>query len=414
MKKFFTLSLMAMVAVLAMAEFPTRIYLCGPAGPGWATETWPMYTYVEEDGVTPTGMYEWVGDLNCAEGPELKFLHGSSWEPGYAPTVDGEALTAGEHTIIDRPTGSDPDYKFAVTAGRYKLEINLTGETFVLTVSDGTGLDDKDGSDQHFEAPVPEKVYPVGDGTEFGWSPSLSDPIAKAEDADIFDGVVFLKNGEFKLMHQPDWGAQYGPVEGGEVISGAGSYSLCKPEGDNKWKIEGIDDLTAFHMIANVTEGTLVLRDTTVIIPALAQLYALGDAVGGWDFAANAVELLPEEGVDSVYYAKGVELVMGELKFFEKKDYSANAWGATVENDPVLAAGTYSLVKLTDDVKFLVMGGLTVDIKVDIKNGTMVLTEAEPEGFQSVENAEKAEKVIINGQLYIKKGTRTYSVLGME
>ena len=68
----------------------------------------------------------------------------------------------------------------------------------------------------------------------------------------------------------------------GEVISGAGSYTLCKPSDDNKWKIEGIDDLTAFHMIANVTEGTLVLRDTTVVIPALAQLYALGDAVGGW------------------------------------------------------------------------------------------------------------------------------------
>ena len=58
--------------------------------------------------------------------------------------------------------------------------------------------------------------------------------------------------------------------------------------------------------------------------------------------------------------------------------------------------------------------GATYDITVDIKNGTMVLTEAEQEGFERVENAEKAEKVIINGQLYIKKGTRTYSVLGME
>ena len=316
MKKFFTLSLMAMVAVLAMAQFPTRIYLCGPAGPGWATETWPMYTYVAEDGVTPTGMYEWVGDLN--EG-DLKFLHGSSWEPGYAPTVNGEALTVGEHTIIDRPTGSDPDNKFAVTAGRYKLEINLTGEAFVLTVSDGTGLADKDGSDQQFEVPVPEKVYPIGDGTSYGWNPSSADPIEKSEGADIFDGVVFLKNGDFKLMHQPDWGAQYGPMANGEVISGAGSYTLCKPSDDNKWKIEGIDDLTAFHMIANVTEGTLVLRDTTVVIPALAQLYALGDAVGGWSFDDNAVELLPEEGVDSVYYAKNVTFVMGELKFFEKK-----------------------------------------------------------------------------------------------
>lgn len=412
MKKFFTLSLMAMVAVLAMAQFPTRIYLCGPAGPGWATETWPMYTYVAEDGVTPTGMYEWVGDLN--EG-DLKFLHGSSWEPGYAPTVNGEALTVGEHTIIDRPTGSDPDDKFAVTAGRYKLEINLTGEAFVLTVSDGTGLADKDGSDQQFEVPVPEKVYPVGDGTSYGWNPSSADPIEKSEGADIFDGVVFLKNGDFKLMHQPDWGAQYGPIANGEVISGAGSYTLCKPSGDNKWKIEGIDDLTAFHMIANVTEGTLVLRDTTVVIPALAQLYALGDAVGGWSFDNNAVELLPEEGVDSVYYAKNVTFVMGELKLFEKKDFGSQAWGATESDLPITGADTYQLVKLGgDDNKFMFFSGATYDITVDIKNGTMVLTEAEPEGFERVENAEKAEKVIINGQLYIKKGTRTYSVLGME
>ena len=412
MKKFFTLSLMAMVAVLAMAQFPTRIYLCGPAGPGWATEKWPMYTYVAEDGVTPTGMYEWVGDLN--EG-DLKFLHGSSWEPGYAPTVNGEALTVGEHTIIDRPTGSDPDDKFAVTAGRYKLEINLTGEAFVLTVSDGTGLADKDGSDQQFEVPVPEKVYPVGDGTSYGWNPSSADPIEKSEGADIFDGVVFLKNGDFKLMHQPDWGAQYGPMANGEVISGAGSYTLCKPSDDNKWKIEGIDDLTAFHMIANVTEGTLVLRDTTVVIPALAQLYALGDAVGGWSFDDNAVELLPEEGVDSVYYAKNVTFVMGELKFFEKKDLGSQAWGATEAGLPITGADTYQLVKLGgDDNKFMFFSGATYDITVDIKNGTMVMTEAEPEGFERVENAEKAEKVIINGQLYIKKGTRTYSVLGME
>lgn len=411
MKKIYSLCLLAMMSIVMMAtEYPTRIYLCGPAGPGWQTEHWPMYTYVEADEVTPTGVYEWIGDLNDGD---LKFLHGSSWEPGYAPTVNGEELSAGDHTIIDRPTGSDPDDKFAVTAGRYKLVINLTGETFVLTVSDGTGMDDKNGEDQHFKPAVPDNVYPVGDGTEYGWSPSLSDPIAKSEGADIFDGVVFLKNGEFKLMHQPDWGAQYGPVENGESITGAGSYSLCKPSEDNKWKVEGIEELTAFHMIADVEAGTLVLRDTTVVIPALAQLYALGDAVGGWSFDENAVVLLPEEGIDSVYYAKSVELVMGELKFFEKKDYSAAAWGATVENDPVSAAGTYSLVKLTDDVKFLVMGSMTVDIMVDIKKGEMVLTEA-TQGIRNMDASKKVSKMIVNGQLLIKNGARVYNVLGAE
>lgn len=409
MKKIYSLCLMAMMAIAAMAQYPTRIYLCGPAGPGWATETWPMYTYVEEDGVTPTGVYEWVGDL--AEG-QIKFLYGSSWEPAFVAVEDGEALSEGDHAMSTRLSGEDPDNKWVAVEGRYKLVIDLTGEAGVLRVADGTGLDDKNGEDQHFEAPVPEQVYPVGDGTEYGWTPGLSEPIAKAEGADVFDGVVFLHNGEFKLLHQPDWGAQYGPTENGEIISGAGVYSLCKPEGDNKWKIDGIEELTAYHMIADVEAGTLVLRDTTVEIPALAQLYALGDAVGGWSFDDNAVVLLPKEGVDSVYYAVGVELVMGELKFFEKTDYSAAAWGATVENDPVMDYGEFDLVKLTDDVKFLVMGAMTVDIMVDIKNGKMVLTEAT--GIENTMVSEQASKVIINGQLYIKKGEHVYNVLGAK
>lgn len=407
MKKIYSLCLMAMMAIAVMAEYPTRVYLCGPAGPGWVTETWPMYTEVEEDGVTPTGVYEWVGDLNDGQ---IKFLYGSSWEPAYVSKVDGRALSVGVHEMTTRLSDADADNKWEVTAGRYKLTIDAAEMT--LTVADGTGLDAKNGDEQSFKAAVPENVFPIGDATSYGWDPSASEPIAKDADADIFDGVVFLKDGEFKLLHQSDWGAQYGPIEGGEVISGAGEYTMCKPREDNKWKIEGIEELTAFHMIADVEAGTLVLRDTIVVIPALAQLYAIGDAVGGWDHAENAVELLPEEGVDSVYYAKGVELVAGELKFTEKKNFAV-AWGAKVDSDPVSAVGTYTVVKLGEaDNKFLVMGAMTVDIMVDIKKGQMVLSEAT--GIENTESAAKATKVIINGQLYIKNGAHVYNVLGAE
>lgn len=404
MKKVFLLNLLALVAVFAVAQYPSRVYLCGPAGPGWATEQWPMYTNVAEDGVTPNGTYEWIGDLSDGD---LKFLHGSSWEPGYAPTVNGEALSVGTHTIIDRPTGEDPDDKFAVTAGRYKLEINLTGESFVLTVSDGTGLVSKDGSEQTFKAEVPACVYPIGDATQYGWSPSSSEPIAKAEGADIFDGVVFLKNGEFKLLHQPDWGAQYGPVEGGEGISGAGTYTLCKPSDDNKWIISGIDELTAFHMIADIEAGTLVLRDTSVVIPPCTVLYMCGDAVGGWSFDDNSIELTSE---DSVFTYEG-PLFDGEFKFFEKKDFGSQAWGATVAGTPVTGSGEFDLVKLSEDNKFYMTAGY-YKLTANLKTGKMSVVYS----VTALENTEatKAQKFVENGQVVIIRNGEKYSVLGQK
>lgn len=408
MKKFFFSAFLAMISCVAFAtEYPTRIYLCGPAGPGWATENWPMYTDVAEDGVTALGTYQWVGDLNDGD---LKFLYGSSWEPGMAPTVNGEALSNGEHVLIDRPDGTYPDDKFAVTAGRYSLSINLTGEVWVLTVADGTGLADKNGDDQHFVTPAPAFVYPVGDGTNFGWNPGSADAIAKAEDADIYDGVVFLKNGEFKLMHQPDWGAQYGPVENGEVIAGAGSYSLCKPSDDNKWKIEGIDDLKPFHMIANATEGTLVLRDTTVVIPALTTLYMIGDAMGGWSFADNAVELNSE---DSVFTYTGI-LLEGEFKYFEKADFGSQAWGSSEKGGTTVSEmGDYELVKLgSDDNKFYVMEEGVYTVVADLKAG--VITFSLGAGVENHNAEAQARKMMVDGQLVIIKNNARYSVVGTK
>lgn len=404
MKKIYSFCLLAMMAIAAMAQYPTRVYLCGPAGPGWATETWPMFTEVEADGVTPTGTYEWIGDL--VEG-QIKFLYGSSWEPAYVATVDGEALSAGEHAMQTRLSGDDADNKWVATAGRYKLVISA--ENMTLTVSDGTGLDAKNGNEQTFKAPAPAQVYPIGDATSYGWTPGSSEPIVKAENADVFDGVVFLKNGEFKLLHQPDWGAQYGPVAGGEVVTGAGSYTLCKPADDNKWKIEGIDNLTAFHMIANVEAGTLVLRDTSVVIPPCTVLYMCGDAVGGWSFEDNAIELTSE---DSVFHYEG-HLYDGEFKFFEKKDFGSQAWGATAAGTPVTESGEFDLVKLTEDNKFYMTAGEYV-LTVDLKQGKMTVVYSVGDALENVTAEEKAVKLFENGQIVILRDGKRYSLLGTE
>ena len=409
MKKLFFLSAMLLATVAMNAQYPTRVYLCGPASPSatpgseWLTEHDPMYTNVADDGVTPTGTYEMVADLKDGD---LKLLHGSSWEPGYCPATDQEAFTIGVHTIIDRPTGADPDNKWAVTAGRYKLVLSLLDNT--LTVSDGMGLEDKNGNEQTFEAPIPENVYAVGDGTSFGWNPGSADPIGQVAEG-VFDGVVFLKSGEFKLMHQPDWGAQYGPIENGESITGAGTYSLCKPAEDNKWKVaETIAELTPFHMIADVKAGTLVLRDTVVIIPPCTTLYMLGDAVGGWSFDDNAIELTSE---DSVFTYEG-NLNDGEFKFFEKKDFGAQAWGATVSGTPVTGSGEFDLVRLTEDNKFYMTAGY-YKLTADLKAGKMTVVYSLSD-LDEVRANKKATKQIHNNQIIIIRDAKHYSVLGTE
>ncbi len=405
MKKFLSLCLMAMVAILAMADgFSNRVYICGPAGPGWFTEQWPMFTEVAEDGVTPTGIYEWVGDLT--EG-QIKFLYGSSWEPAYVATVDGEALSAGTHQMQTRLSGDDADNKWVATAGRYKLVINASAMT--LTVADGTGLDDKNGNEQQFEAPIPENVYPIGDATPYGWTPGSSEAIAQTDG--IFDGVVFLKNGEFKLLHQSDWGAQYGPVTGNEVIVGAGEYSLCKPSDDNKWKIEGIEALTAFHMIADPRAGKLVLRDTSVVIPPCEVLYMCGDAVGGWSFDDNAIEITSTNN-DSVFHFEG-HLFDGEFKFFEKKDFGSQAWGAVAAGTPVTGSGEFELVKLSEDNKFYMTAGHYV-LTVDLKQGKMTVVYNIEDALENINADDKAVKIMENNQVIIMRGNKRYSVLGIE
>lgn len=403
MKKSILLSILSVVAMAVMAQYPTRVYLCGPGTPsGWNTEQNPMYTYVDDNNV-PTGMYEWIGELY---NDQLKFLYGNSWEPAYIAVTDGEAFSIGVHQFAERLSGSDPDNKWVATAGRYKIELNLIDST--ITVSDGTNLADKNGSDQTFAAAIPAQIFPIGDATSYGWTPGSSEAVDQVGETGVFDGIVMLKNGEFKLLHQQDWGAQYGPITNGEIITGAGTYTLCKPSDDNKWVVDSVENLTAYHLIADVNAGTLVLRDTVYEIPALTTLYMCGDAVGGWSFDDNAIELQSE---DSVFHYEGM-LSDGEFKFFEKKDFGSQAWGAAAAGTPVTGSGQFELVRLTEDNKFYMTAG-NYKLTADLKNGLMTVEYEAPSAVENTQ-ADRAEKVLINGKVVIIRNGEQYSVLGQK
>lgn len=253
MKKIFTLSLMALVAIVAMAQsYPERVYLCGPAGPGWATKTWPMYTNLDANGV-PDGTYEWVGDLK--EG-SLKFLYGGDWEPAYVSQTNGEALSEGVHNMGTRITGEDPDNQWAVTAGRYKLTIDVAAMT--LTVADGTGMDAVNGDEQVF-------LYMVGDGCTTSWNLGDAKSLAITGE-NIFEGDFELTgSGEMKFLTQRDFGAAlYGPATNGEALNGTGTYTLVRHESSDDSKF-AVSLSGTYHFVLNLTAGTMVVSNPTAL-----------------------------------------------------------------------------------------------------------------------------------------------------
>lgn len=261
MKKILSLSCMALVAMMVMAQYPSRVYLCGPAGPGWATQQWPMFTDTTDQGA-PSGVYEWVGDLNDGE---LKLLYGSGWEPGFAPLAADEPLVIGANSIFDRHD-SDPDNKWAVTAGRYRMVLNLTDTT--LTVEDGTGLDGKNGEGQVFFS---DYLFLVGNGCGAGWSDANA--IGAATTAygvytittTLYGHTAGETHNEIKFLSAPNFGVmpQVGPMVDGEEIDGPGTYTAAAfTVGDYKW--HNVSTETKVYIITvDLNAGTMVVADPT-------------------------------------------------------------------------------------------------------------------------------------------------------
>lgn len=413
MKKFFTLSLMALVAIVAMAQsYPNHIYLCGPAGPGWVTKQWPMYTNQDAAG-QPNGTYEWVGNLNSGE---LKFLYGDHYEPAYVSQTNNEALTIGAHTLMDHPVLDDStDNKFAVTAGRYKLVIDLTGENIALTVIDGTGLEDKNGDSQ---MPLyPEHLYLIGSGCGAGWSTENAIEMTTVQDGvytlttTIYGHSASEEYNELKFLSSKSWDKPHvGPTVDGESFTGVGVYSAAVfTEGDKKYHntntVTGVYDLTL-----NLIDSTLTVVAHIDNTPC-TKLYMIGSAVGGWSFDDNAIELTSE---DSVFTYTGA-IADGELKFTQEKNFEAITWGADEKNKAVAATGSFTLEKQTvTDHKFVMTASENIALTINLKTQTMTVAYPSPTGIDNTHSAVKAAKVLRNGQIYILNNEEVFTATGVR
>ena len=357
--RLFSLSLMIMLA--AVQVFAGRIYLIGPAtSSGWSLDAAPL---MEQTG---DNLYQWVGNLNDGK---LKFLTHKDWVPSYGPTTDNTALTVGTFDLQLRSSNDDPDNAFAVTAGRYALTIDLSGDTPQLTVANGAGLPDKGLSSYY-----PEAIYAIGSATTAGWrTPDAVEMHESAFNSGIYNGTLTLSSGELKFLNQKDFGAGYGASVSNDPINGAGVYTLKALDGDDLKFAVTLDKATEFDVTANIVAGSLSLTATGVepVVVYPAKLYIIGPAVGGWSWDKNRQEMTTLE--EGVYTWKGT-LLAGEMKFFEQPDFGAVAYGATEAGKVMSADGEYDIVKLIDnDYKFIAPAD-NVTLTVNLK--TMKLTSA--------------------------------------
>ena len=356
--RLFSLSLIMLAAVQVFAG---RIYLIGDAmSSGWSLDAAPL---MEQTG---DNLYQWVGNLNDGT---LKFLTHKDWVPSYGPTTDNTALTVGTFDLQLRSSYDDPDNAFAVTAGRYALTIDLSGDTPQLTVANGAELPDKGLSSYY-----PEAIYAIGSATTAGWlASSAIEMHESACNSGIYNGTLTLSSGELKFLNQKDWGAGYGASVSNDPINGAGVYTLKALDGDDLKFAVTLDELTEFDVTANIVAGSLTLTATGVepVVVYPAKLYIIGPAVGGWSWDDYGQEMTTlEEGV----YTWTGKLLAAQMKFFEQPKFEAVAYGATEADKVMSADGEYDIVKLIDnDYKFIAPAD-NVTLTVNLK--TMKLTSA--------------------------------------
>ena len=356
--RLFSLSLIMLAAVQVFAG---RIYLIGDAmSSGWSLDSVPL---MEQTG---DNVYQWVGNLNDGK---LKFLTHKDFVPSYGPKTNNTALTEGTSDLQLRSSYDDPDNAFAVTAGRYALTIDLSGDTPQLTVANGAELPDKGLSSYY-----PEAIYAIGSATTAGWTASSAIEMHEsAFNSGIYNGTLTLSSGELKFLNQKDFGAGYGASVSNDPINGAGVYTLKALDGDDLKFAVTLDELTEFDVTANIVAGSLSLTATgvepEVVYPA--KLYIIGPAVGGWSWDKNGQEMTTlEEGV----YTWTGKLLAGEMKFFEQPKFEAVAYGATEADKVMSADGEYDIVKLTDNDNKFIAPADNVTLTVNLK--TMKLTSA--------------------------------------
>jgi hypothetical protein len=250
-------------------------------------------------------------------------------------------------------------------------------------------------------------VYLIGDATSSAWT--LEEALVMDSVAEnIYEWEGYLYDGELKFLLQHDWVPSYGPQENGDTLK-AGLHDLALRETyddpDNKFLVKA-----GRYFLGLDFSGENVVLTVERIYPEA--LYIIGPAVGGWSWDDNAQEMMNEG--NGIYIWTGT-LSEGELKFFEEKDFSSTAYGASEAGQALIEEGKYDLEKLGEEDKKFIASAAEVTLFVDLNQMKLTLSHetalpeaVEAEGTVLIYDLSGARRTYMEkGQVYIlKNGTQ--------
>ena len=291
----------------------------------------------------------------------------SNYFHGHHLSRIAQDIVAGESYDMElRVDYTMPDKSCNITAGRYKLTLDITGDTPRLTVEDGTALPDNP------TAPItnPGYLYPIGDATEAGWDLNKTVPIAETEfNSGIYTTLIKLKSGSLKFLLRNDWGRMYGATTADQPVNELGEYTVEYSDGssDKKFMIN-YPSTVNYKLTINLNTNTMTIYPE--------KIYIIGPAMTGiendWNFFED--KTMHSTETDGVYSWTG-ELYNGQMKFFTSNDFGSIAYGATTADVP-LAEGTLDIKRIAgsdDDYKFLVNAG-TYTLTLNLSNSKLDVT----------------------------------------
>lgn len=379
-----TLAIITCISVVLADNYPARMYLIGDGAP---QNNWDL-TAITSMVTTSPGVYTWTGELKDGR---MKFIPYPSYEPSYGPiaadTIEegkselAQDIVAGQSYDMElRVDYTMPDKSCNMTAGRYKLTLDITGDTPRLTVEDGTALTDNP------TAPIanPGYLYPIGDATEAGWDLNKTAPIAETEfNSGIYTTLIKLKSGSLKFLLRNAYERMYGATIADQPVNEMGEYTVEYSDGssDKKFRIN-YPSTVNYKLTINLNTNTMTIYPE--------KIYIIGPAMTGiendWNFFED--KTMQSTETDGVYSWTG-KLHNGQMKFFTSNDFGSIAFGATTADVP-LAEGTLDIKRIAgsdDDYKFLVNEGtytLTLNLsssKLDVTSNATATNFTETNGL---------------------------------
>jgi starch-binding outer membrane protein SusE/F len=228
---------------------------------------------------TPNVIVAYVTLLNG----EIKFRQNNDWTVNLGDDGGDGTLNGGGANI-------------AVTAGPKKITFNTADNTYTI---------------EPFTWGIVGSAYNNwgGDGPDF--------PFTYDDATDQWRAVVKLKDGEFKIRKNNDWGTNYGDD---------GADGTLEPGGANMV-------ITAGNYIVTFSE-----KDLTVTIEQIPIIWGLvGNAYNNWGATPDA-SFVPDWRNEGVWVLKNVTLTDGEFKFRANNDWGTN-YGDDGGNKTLEAAG---------------------------------------------------------------------------